>query len=104
MHTGDFFRISTTLYFWHTADFAFVCILHTAYYILVKSVRTASIVSSFEYSLSSLLRVKQSDLPMKANQLFPFPPSLATAESLVAMVTGASHTHTPLLRELKELI
>ncbi len=40
--------------FWLAADFAFV-ILHTACYILAKSVRTAGIVGSFEHSLGHRL-------------------------------------------------
>lgn len=49
MHTGDNFRIRTTSwYFWHTAEFAFVCI-HTIYYALAKSVHTASVVCGVEY-------------------------------------------------------
>lgn len=51
MHNGECFRISMTSgNFWYAANFAFVSILHTTWYVLAKSVRTAGIISYFECS------------------------------------------------------
>lgn len=66
MYTGDIHQISRTAdCFWHTAEFGFVCILYTTWYILAKSVHTASIVGSFKYSHHCLLcRIRVTGTPV----------------------------------------